>query len=157
MYTLVLLSVPATYNSAYDYVVATYGTKDIRIDEHIFELTLPMNKASYALVATSSCGSACTHTLAARDDIGFKPLVVTDLSDPAKVATPPPPDIIVIERAIAGCTPLARFGNNVPDDEIFDIDINLGRMLMPSFYRLRQLGKNIYIYDGKTCANTISP
>ena len=155
VYAMVLLSVPATYNSAYEYVVATYGTYDIRIDERIFELTLPMNKASYGLFIPASCGSACKYTLAARDDIAFRPLVVTDLSDEAMVATLPPPDVIVVERAIAGCTPLARFGNNVPDDEVFDIDINLGRMLMPSFYRLRQLGKNIYIYDGKTCANAV--
>ncbi len=162
MYTLVLLSVPATYNNAYDYVVAEYGTKDIRIDERIFELTLPMNKASYGLFVPASCGSACKYTLAApprrgaaRDDIAFKPLVITDLSDEAMVATLPPPSLIVVERAIAGCAPLARFGDVVRDDEIFDIDINLGRMLMPSFYRLRQLGKNIYIYDGKICAYTV--
>ena len=156
LHTLVLLSVPATYNSAYDHIVATYGTKDIRIDERIFELTLPMNEASYGLFVPASCGSACEHTKAARDDIAFKPLVVTDLSDPAKAATLPPPDIIVTERAIAGCVPRMRFGNAARDDEVFDIDINLGRMLMPSFYRLRQLGKNIYIYDGKTCPQAVS-
>lgn len=154
VYTVVLLSVPATYNSAYDYIVATYGTKDIRIDERIFELTLPMNKASYELFVPASCGSACQHALAARDDIAFRPLIITDLSDPAKVAALPPSDIIVTERASAGCAPLARFGNDVPDDEVFDIDINLGRILMPSFYTLRQLGKNIYIYDAKECLST---
>ena len=63
--------------------------------------------------------------------------------------------ILPVVLSIADCTPLARFGNNVPDDEIFDIDINLGRMLLPSFYRLRQLGKNVYLYDGKTCANAV--
>ena len=155
IYAVALLSVPATYNSAYDYVVATYGNADIRIDEHIFEMTLPMNKASYGLFMPASCGSACEHLRAARDDIAFNPLVVTDLSDPKKAAALPPPDIIVTERAIPGCVPLARFGNAVRDDEIFDIDINLGRMLMPSFYRLRQLGKNVYVYDG-TCTQTVS-
>ena len=50
-------------------------------------------------------------------------------------------------------TPLARFGNDVSDSEVFDIDINLGRMLLPSFYRLERLGKNIYIYDGKSCGS----
>lgn len=164
LYTVVLLSVPATYNSAYDYVVAEYGTKDIRIDEHIFEMTLPMNKASYGLYVPASCGSACKHTLAARDDIAFRPLVVTDLSDVAIVATLPPPSLIVVERAIPGCVPLARFGsargstpegNAARDDEIFDIDINLGRMLLPSFYSLRQLGKNVYIYDGKACTPAV--
>lgn len=155
IYTLVLLSVPATYNNAYEYVVAEYGVKDIRIDEYIFELTLPMNKASYKLFVPASCGSACTHALAASDDIAFKPLVVTDLSDPAKVAGLLPPDLIVVERAIAGCVPLARFGNAPRDDEIFDIDINLGRMLLPSFYRLRQLGKNVYVYDGKVCTSAV--
>jgi hypothetical protein len=63
----------------------------------------------------------------------------------------PPPDLIVVERAVAGCTPLARFGSEIPDDEVFDIDINLGRMLMPSFYKLHQLGKNIYVFDAALC------
>jgi len=62
-----------------------------------------------------------------------------------------------VERAIAECTPLARFGNNVPDDEVFDIDINLGRMLLPSFYTLGRLGKNIYIYDVKECPGYAIP
>ena len=67
------------------------------------------------------------------------------------VAALPPPDILVVERAVPGCVPMARFGNAARDDEIFDVDINLGRMLLPSFYRLRQLGKNVYLYGGKTC------
>jgi hypothetical protein len=64
--------------------------------------------------------------------------------------------LVILERSLTGCTPIARFGNNVPDNEVFDIDINLGRMLMSSFYKLNQLGKNVYIYDAATCAsNTI--
>ena len=155
VYTLVLLSIPTTYNAAYDFIEKQYSGQNIRIDEHIFEMTLPMNKASYALVATPSCGSACEHTRVLPDDIAFKPRVVTELSDEAMVATLPPPDLVVVERAIAGCTPLARFGNDVSDDEIFDIDINLGRMLLPSFYRLHRLGKNVYVYDAKMCQETI--
>jgi len=150
-YTLVLLSVPTTYNAAYDLLVSRYGEADIRIDERIFELTLPMNKASYALFATSSCGSTCQHVQALPRDIAFRPLVVTGETDPERVAALPPPDLLIVESGIGGCAPVIRFGNNVPDDEVFDIDINLGRMLLPSFYTLRQLGKNIYIYDAKEC------
>ena len=115
-----------------------------------------VNKSSYAIYAAASCGSTCQHMQALEGDIAFRPLVVTDQTDPAALANLPPSDLVVVERAITGCTPLARFGNNVPDDEVFDIDINLGRMLMPSFYTLRRLGKNIYVYDGTTCAAAVS-
>ncbi|RJQ34738.1 hypothetical protein C4556_01975 [Candidatus Parcubacteria bacterium] len=151
VYSVVLLSIPTTYNAAADFIESRYTDTAIRIDEHIWELTLPMNKASYGLFASSSCGSTCQHVQELPRDIAFRPLVVTNETDPATLATLPPPDLVVVERAIAGCAPLARFGNNVPDDEVFDIDINLGRMLLPSFYTLRQLGKNIYIYDAKEC------
>lgn len=150
-YTLVLLSIPTTYNAAYDFLVHHYGDKEIRIDEHIFELTLPMNKASYALYRDESCGSTCRHTQALEHDIAFRPLVVTGETDPALALALPPPDLVVVERRVEDCVPLARFGNDVSDDEVFDIDINLGRMLMPSFYTLTSLGKNIYIYDAKEC------
>jgi len=151
VYTLVLLSIPTTYNAATDFIESRYTDAVIRIDEHIWELTLPMNKASYGLFASSSCGSTCQHVQELPRDIAFRPLVVTNETDPATLATLPPPDILLVERVIAECTPLARFGNNVPDDEVFDIDINLGRMLLPSFYTLGRLGKNIYIYDAKEC------
>src|SRR3989344_4729578 len=151
VYTLVLLSIPTTYNAAADFIESRYTDAAIRIDERIFELTLPMNKASYALFSSKSCGSTCQHMRTLETDIAFRPLVVTNETDPATLATLPPPDILLVERAIAECTPLARFGNNVPDDEVFDIDINLGRMLLPSFYTLGRLGKNIYIYDAKEC------
>lgn len=151
VYTMVLLSVPTTYNVASDFITSRYGEREIRIDENIFELTLPMNKASYALFADKHCGSTCQHRQTIDTDIAFRPLVVTNETDPAVLDTLPPPDIVVVERVIPGCTPLARFGNNVPDDAVFDIDINLGRMLMPSFYTLRQLGKNIYLYDAVSC------
>lgn len=154
-YTVVLLSIPTTYNAASDFIVSRYGERMIRIDENIFELTLPMNKASFGLFVPASCGSTCQHMRALPRDIAFRPLVVTGDSDPASIAALPPSDLIVTERAIAGCAPVARFGNDVPDDGVFDIDINLGRMLLPSFYRLHQLGKNIYIY-GTTCTASIA-
>lgn len=157
LYALFLLSVPTTYNAAADFIVARYSEASIRVDEHIFELTLPTNKASYALFASSSCGSACTHMRAMERDIAFQPIVITSDSDPILVADLAPPDVIVVEREIADCMPLARFGSGVADDEVFDIDINLGRMLMPSFYHLKRLGKNIYVYDGKDCAYPNGP
>jgi hypothetical protein len=153
VYTVMLLSIPATYNAAYDFIVSRYGEQHVRIDEHIFELTLPMNRASYALYTSTACGSACTHMRALQSDIAFKPLVITDDSDPASLAGLPSADLVVVEHTIAGCTALARFGNDVPD--VFDIDINLGRMLLPSFYRLRQLGKTIYIYETRTCHHNL--
>lgn len=152
LYTLFLFSAPTTYNAATDFIVDRYREAPIRIDEHIFELTLPTNKASYALFASSSCGSACTHMRAMERDIAFQPTVVTRDSDPVLVADLALPDVIVVEQEIADCTPLALFGSGVADDEVFDIDINLGRMLLPSFYSLERLGKNIYVYDGKKCA-----
>lgn len=150
-YTAILLSVPTTYNATSDFITAHYGDKEIRIDENIFELTLPMNKASYALFADKHCGSTCQYRKTLDTDIAFRPLVVTNETDTAVLSMLPPPDIAVVEYAIPDCTPLARFGNDVPDDGVFDIDINLGRMLMPSFYTLRQLGKNIYVYDAASC------
>lgn len=151
-YAVTLLSVPTTYNAASDFIVANYATKEIRIDESVFELMLPMNKASYALFSDESCGSTCQYRKMLERDIAFRPLVVTGETNPAILASLPPADIVVVERAIPGCTPLARFGNDVPDDGIFDMDINLGRMLMPSFYRLHRLGKNIYVYESAHCA-----
>lgn len=153
VYTVMLLSIPATYNTAYDFIVNRYREQHIRIDEHIFELTLPMNRASYALYTNAACGSACSHMRALKSDIAFKPLVITDDSDPASLAGLSAADLVVVEHAIAGCTALARFGNDVPD--VFDIDINLGRMLLPSFYRLHQLGKTIYIYETRTCHHNL--
>lgn len=151
VYTMVLLSVPTTYNAASDFITSRYGDKEIRIDENIFELTLPMNKASYALFADEHCGSTCQYRRTLDTDIAFRPLVVTGETNPAVLDTLPPSSLAVVEHAIGNCTPLARFGNDVPDNEIFDIDINLGRMLMPSFYKLHQLGKNIYLYDVELC------
>jgi hypothetical protein len=156
VYILVLLSIPTTYNAVSDFIEREYGGASVRIDEHIWELTLPMNKASYELFADPSCGSTCQHVRALPEDIAFRPVVVTSDSDPAAVAELPPPDLIVTERVVDDCTPLARFGNDISDTEVFDVDINLGRMLMPSFYRLHHLGKNIYVYDAKECVGTSS-
>lgn len=156
VYTLVLLSVPTTYNRASEFISTEYSDAGIRIDEHIFELTLPMNKNSYALFMEASCGSTCQHMRKLSNDIAFRPIVVTSETDPSYLETLPPADLIIVERAVPNCTPLARFGNAKHDDEVFDIDINLGRMLMPSFYTLRQLGKNIYVYEVASCASAIS-
>lgn len=153
-YTVILLSVPTTYNNAYDFVVSQYGDKEVRIDEGIFELTLPMNRASYTLFTEQSCGSACKQMRALDTDVTFTPLVVTELTDKNKLAAFSTADIVVLERSLPDCAPVARFGNNVPDTEVFDIDINLGRMLMSSFYKLHQLGKNLYIYDTATCPSS---
>jgi len=150
IYTVWLLSVPATYNDAYHYVTATYGERDIRIEEHIFELALPMNQASYALFTENLCATTCQYRRSLSEDIAFRPIVITGESDPAQVGTLVP-DIVITERAVPGCAPVARFGNPVPDDEVFDIDINLGRLLLPSFYQLHQLGKNLYVYETATC------
>lgn len=151
IYTIVLFSVPTTYNNVSDFIEATYGNEEVRIDEHIFELTLPMNKASYEIFAEESCGSTCKHRRALHTDIEFRPLIVTDYTDPSLLKTLPPADLVVREESVPGCTPIAFFGNNVPDTSVFDMDINLGRMLMPSFYKLHQLGKNMYVYDVATC------
>ena len=151
IYTVALLSMPTTYNVALGYVVDRYGAADIRIDESVFEFTLPMNKKSYMLHSTSSCGSACTYARTLPDDITFRPIVVTHDADPRRVAALPSPDLFIASSAVDGCTPLARFGNNISDDAIFDIDINLGRMLMPEFYKLRMLGKNLYLYNAREC------
>ena len=150
VYTLVLLSIPTTYNRAYDYIVERYGDAEIRIDEHIFEFTLPTNKASYALYATSSCGSACQHTQALSSDISFRPLVITSDSNLMAHTDVPAADLIIVEREVINCTPLIHFDNGAAD--VFDIDINLGRMLMPSFYQIQQLGKDIYIYEARECS-----
>ncbi|MEK7604887.1 MAG: hypothetical protein AAB442_03785 [Patescibacteria group bacterium] len=151
VYSVMLLSFPTTYNRMLDHVVSRYSDAHIRIDESVFELTLPMNKESYLLHGTSSCGSACTHALALPRDIAFSPIVVTHDADPERVALIPHPDLFISSSGIDGCTPLARFGNEVSDDAVFDIDINLGRMLMPEFYGLRMLGKNLYLYDAHSC------
>ncbi|MBY0539764.1 hypothetical protein K2P56_05065 [Patescibacteria group bacterium] len=155
IYTAVLLSIPTTYNAASDFIVSKYGDKEIRIDENIFEFTLPMNKASYTFFADAHCGSTCRNLRTLKTDIPFRPLVVTNETDSAVLTTLPPPDLVITERAIADCTPLARFGNDIPDDEVFDIDINLGRLLMPSYYKLSQLGKNIYVYDTALCPSAL--
>lgn len=154
-YTTILLSIPTTYNAVSNFIVSQYGDKEIRIDENIFELTLPMNRASYALFTDANCGSTCQHRRTLEADIPFRPLVVTQEADSVAQATLPPADLLILERAVAGCTPLARFGSDIPDDEVFDIDINLGRMLMPSFYKLHQLGKNIYVYDVGLCPSLL--
>ena len=150
-YAVFLFSVPTTYNAAVDFIEERYGDVPVRIDEDIFELTLPMNKASYGLLATSSCGSACMHSRTLTHDRAFLPIVVTGESDAAAVADLPPPDVVILERAAPWCRVIARFGNDVPDNEVYDMDINLGRMVLPSFYRLDRLGKNIYLYDATSC------
>ncbi len=155
MYTIALFSVPTTYNEVADFLESRYSNEEIRIDEDIFELTLPMNRASYELFTEGRCGSTCKHRRALDSDIAFKPLVVTGETDQAVLETLPPAAIVVREEGVVGCTPIARFGNNVPDNEVFDMDINLGRMLMPSFYKLHQLGKNMYVYDVATCPPSV--
>ena len=154
VYTLVLLSTATTYNATYDFIESRYSNQNIRIDQHIFELTLPMNKASYALFATSSCGSTCQHMRLLAKDIAFKPLVVTSASDPSVLVGMRKPDLVIVEQEIPKCTALAQFGSG--GSNVFDIDINLGRMLIPAYYALNQLGKNIYIYDTRDgCATSV--
>jgi len=159
VFTVYLMMVPSTYNDAYEFIIDQYGTQDIRIDENIFEFTLPMNQDSYALFATSSCGSTCQHRLAMEEDIPFRPLVVTEESDLVKNGNLPLPDILVRSQMLTDerCRLIASFRNDVPDDGIFDIDINLGRMLMPSFYTLDRLGKNLYLYDARDCFTATQP
>jgi hypothetical protein len=115
-----------------------------------------MNKASYEIFAEEHCGSTCKHRRTLESDIAFVPLIVTDYADTDVVKALPPADIVVREERVVGCTPIAFFGNNVPDTSVFDIDINLGRMLMPSFYKLHQLGKNMYVYQTATCPAAVN-
>ena len=150
-YSVTLLSIPTTYNQALDYITKTYAQESIRIDERIFEFTLPMNRASYELYDAVHCGSTCQHRKQLESDIAFKPIVVVDESNGASVTRLPPPELLVVDSELAACTLIRRFGNAVPDNAIFDIDINLGRMLLPSFYSLSALGKNIYVYDASSC------
>lgn len=153
-YTVVLLSVPATYNRAYNFIVSAYGGKDIRIDNHLLQLTLPMNKASYSLLQPTFCASACQHRLALQRDIEFVPRVVTLQTATSSIAELPPTDIIVSDRKLPDCSLLARFGEAANDTAYIDVEHNLGRMLLPSFYTLASLGKNIYIYDAKACSGS---
>ena len=115
-----------------------------------------MNKASYEIFREESCGSTCEHRRALDTDIEFRPLVVTEYADPSVLQSLPPANLIIKEESIPLCAPIAFFGNKVTDEGIFDMDINLGRMLMPSFYTLHQLGKNMYVYDVAKCPSAVT-
>jgi len=155
LYTIILLSIPATYNLAANAIIDTYGSSNAIFENHIFELDLPMNKQSYALLDSQNCATKCQNALAATVDIPFKPIVETIYSTSSTEALP---RLVIVETPLTYCGKvLLSVPGGTPTQHYIDIEYGLGTYLDPSFYTLHALGKHIFVYDRSACPSLVVP
>lgn len=150
-----LISMPTTYNQAYDYISREFGMKEILIINNIPQLNLPLNEASYRITKPVNCATKCSYILGHPDLINFKPIVVTkdnSIKVILNTITSSTKIIRIEEKQVLGCdrASIVKFGNNISDINFFDLEYNFGRWGW-DFITLSNLGKNIYIYDAKQC------
>ena len=153
IYTIAMMALPTTYTIAADQIAARWGNANVVIDNRVFELALPMNKGSYALLHPLNCASKCESALSSAGDITFKPTVVTVYSYDA---TSSAPHIIVEDAPVASCgTPLFTAPDGATNADYFDMEQGIGAYLDPAYFSGSPLGKHLFVYDESACPKTV--
>ncbi len=149
--TLYYLSISTTYNHALNWVNINLSEKNITIIDNIRDFRLTKNKASSLLSQDIYCGTKCKATIDSDLNKNFLPLVLDDQSVNSATSSmknfkgvylieerqTTKPDYILI----------AQFTN--PTKDYHSVDYNMGNYFDLDYFKIRSLGKNIYIYQAQ--------
>jgi hypothetical protein len=146
--TLYYLSIPTTYNEAYNWVNNNLGSENVVIFNKIRELQLVKNKKSYLLVQDKWSTIKTKNVIALDLNKEYKPLVLDKDTDFNLVEETKIKGIVYyIEEqptVIDGAVLVQSFTN--PSDIHHSVDYNMGNYFDFDFFFLKNLGKDIYIY-----------
>jgi len=146
IFTLYYLSVPTTYNKANSWVIENLASEQVVIINDVSELQLTKNKESSTYTKEEFCASKCKNIISSDLNSDFKPLVLDLLSKEYNLKNVNITYYIKeIPTSDASITLVTSFYNT--SDIYHSVDYNLGSYFDLSFYKIKNLGKNIYIYE----------
>ena len=153
IFTLYCLSVPTTYNQAYRWIKDNYGKQDVVIvnkEVGVF-LQLPKNKESYAFMKDTYCSTKCQNTIKENLNSDFKPLILDEksLETVSVMDLAQGKELYLIKSAAdldEDLQLVAFFGNPIDDALYYSVDFNMGNYIDLNYFKIRNLGNNIYIY-----------
>ncbi len=144
--TIYFLSVPTTYNEAYKWINSELSSKKVVILNEVPELQLIKNKDSALYTQDKFCASKCRNIISHDLNSGFSPIVI-DLTSKDDARSKTVGDFYYIKETISNDTSLElvkSFSN--PSEFYHSVDYNLGNYFDLDYIRIRNLGKDIYIY-----------
>jgi SAM-dependent methyltransferase len=152
IFTIFLLSVPTTYNQASAWIKQTYGDQDVVIvNKAVVYLELPKNKESYAIMKEEYCSTKCLNIIKYDLNSDFKPLTIDEksLATINVMELARDRDLYIIESAATSSKEMQLvefFGNRIDDALYYSVDSNMGNYLDLNYFKIKNLGNNIYIY-----------
>ena len=146
IYTLYYLSIPTTYNNAYTWVITSLSKSDITIVNDVSGLQLIKNKKSGVLNREGFCASKCLNIIAFDLNRDFVPLVLdkdSSVFDITKIKGEVY-YIVTSSSPTNGFILVKSFVN--PSVKNHTVDYNMGNYFDSSFFKIKNLGENIYVY-----------
>lgn len=145
--TLYFLSIPTTYNQAYSWILNNLNDQGNVIINNVAQLQLSKNKASYLLERPDKCSTRCHNVIDYNLNGDIKPLIIDQFSQ--KDLTFDGKDIYYIEETSQPANDrqlVKTFKNNINDRFYYEVDYNMGNYFDLNYWKIRNLGKNVYIY-----------
>lgn len=146
IFTLYYLSIPTTYNQTYNWVNNSLGDKKVLIINSVQELDLKKNKESSLLIRKISCATKCQNIINFDLNKNFQFVVLdkeSEYFDFSKLRN----DIYYVRDSVATSTSLVLIESYVNSSKTrHTIDYNMGNYLDLSYFRIKNLGSDIYIY-----------
>lgn len=149
--TLFYLSVPTTYNQAHNWLFANLNNQNTVIINRVAQLQIPKNKASYFLEKEESCSTRCHNVINYNLNDSLKPLIIDQFSREGVMFNKQ--DIYYVEETqqnLGDRQLIKTFKNNIDDTLYYSVDYNIGNYFDLNYFKIKNLGKNIYIYKKVT-------
>jgi hypothetical protein len=148
--TLYYLSMPSTYNLAYRWIGDNLSGQNITIINTVDELQLIKNKNSAMVIKNELCATKCKNIIKFDLNKKFLPLVLDNDTDYSSKDTMQinGKTIYISDKVLSPISYsniLASFVNKSSD--YHSVDYNMGSYFDFSLLRIRNLGKNIYVYE----------
>jgi hypothetical protein len=145
--TLYYLSVPTTHNQAYNWVLANLNNQNMAIINNVTQLQIPKNKTSYLLEKEKFCASRCRNVITYNLNDNIKPLVIDQFTrdDVSYKAG----NVYYIEESVHpsdNMKLIKTFKNDIDDKFFYLVDWNIGSYFDLNYFKIKNLGKNIYVY-----------
>ncbi len=144
--TIYYFSVPTTYNEAYKWVNSELSSKKVVIINEVSELQLTKNKQSSMYTKDNFCASKCENIIKYDLNSNFSPVVI-DLTSKEYTHSKANGDLYYIKEKQANEATLELVMSFTNISEVYhSVDYNLGNYFDLDFIRIRNFGKDIYIY-----------
>lgn len=146
LFTLYYLCVPTTYNETYDWVNKNLSSEDVIIINEVSELQLIKNKESSVFTENNFCVSKCHNIINFNLNSDFRPLVIDLISKKFEVPLKGK-DVYYIKDNWIDNSSLKFIKSFENYGSVYhSVDYNMGNYFDPNYFRIKNLGKNIYIY-----------